>query len=89
LTLNVSLTGEERARVKQVARDVLAALRPTFDLIDWQKKALTLNRAHVTIEDELFKLSQAYNPETYNQKCDALFLHVQQHNKNDGTTSVA
>jgi type I restriction enzyme, R subunit len=89
LTLNVSLTGEERARVKQVARDVLAALRPTFDLIDWQKKALTLNRARVTIEDELFKLSQAYNPETYNQECDALFLHVQQHNKNDGSTSVA
>ncbi len=56
LTLNVSLTDEERAQVKQVARDVLAALLPTFDLIDWQKKALTLNRARVTIEDKLFKL---------------------------------
>ena len=62
---------------------------PTFDLIDWQKKSLTLNRARVTIEDELLKLPQAYNQEIYNQKCDALFLHIQEHNKNDGTISVA
>jgi type I restriction enzyme, R subunit len=85
----VSFTEEERVQVKEIARDVLEALRPTFYVPDWQKKSVTFNRVRVIIEDKLYKLQQIYGKELYHQKCEALFIHVQEQYKNDGTTSVA
>lgn len=90
LTLDVSLPEEERAQVKQIARDVLAALRPTFNVPDWQKQAQIFNRAYVIIEDELLNLPQdAYSKELFEQKRNTLLLYVREHYKNDGTISVA
>src|SRR6266487_3773635 len=85
----ISLKEEECTQVKEIARDVLEALYPTFNVPDWHKKSVTFNRVRVTIEDNLNKLLQIYGKELYDQKCDALFIYVQEHYKNDGSISVA
>jgi type I restriction enzyme R subunit len=90
LATDAPLSKDDHVQVKKVARDLLAALRPTFNVIDWQKKPVTLGRAYGIIEDELFKLPQpTYRQEVSEQKCGMMFLYVQERYKNDGTTSVA
>ncbi len=90
LTLNVALSEQEHIQVKAMVRTLLVALRPSFDVIDWQKKQQMLGRVQTTIEDELRGLAQIlHNDEYYKQKCKDVYLYVQVHYKNDGTTSVA
>ncbi|MDQ2906353.1 MAG: type I restriction endonuclease subunit R [Chloroflexota bacterium] len=89
LALNVSLSQEEHTQVKQIARTLLAALLPTFSVPDWQKKSQTFSRVRITIEDELLNLPAIYSQELANQKCDDLFLYVQERYSNDGSASVA
>ncbi len=90
LATDASLSKDDHDQVKRVVHDLLTALRPTFNVIDWQKKPVTLGRAYSIIEDELFELPQpTYSREVSGQKCSAIFLYVQERYKNDGTTSVA
>ncbi len=90
LALDATLSPEEHAQVKKVAQTILTALRPTFDILDWQKKPLTLGRVSTVIEDGLLQLpQQVYSVELCAQKHGALFLYVQEHYKNDGGFSVA
>lgn len=90
LVADMSLSRDDHVQVKKVARDLLAALRPTFNVLDWQKKPITLGRAYSIIQDVLFELpQQTYSQDVIEQKCGTMFLHVQEHYKNDGTTSVA
>ncbi len=90
LTLNIPLSEEEHNQVKEIACSLLEKLRPTFSVIDWHKKPLTLGRAYAAIEDELLKLPQTpYSQDLYEQRRDVLFLYVQERYKNDGSISVA
>lgn len=90
LTLNLFLSAEEHDQVKEIARALLAELRPTFDILDWQKKPQTLGRVYTAIEDALSDLPDScYTQELRTQKLEALYQYVQERYKNDGTTSVA
>ncbi|MBK7355656.1 type I restriction endonuclease subunit R [Propionivibrio sp.] len=70
------LSGEERAEVKKVARELLTRLKDLL-VLNWRQKAAARSQLKLTIEDTLDSgLPRAYTPELYNQKCSAVFEHV-------------
>jgi len=70
------LSGDERAEVKKVARDLLARLKELL-VLNWRQKSTSRSQLKLTIEDTLDAgLPRAYTPELYNQKCSAVFEHV-------------
>ncbi|MGB5062716.1 MAG: type I restriction endonuclease subunit R [Candidatus Competibacter sp.] len=70
------LTGEERAEVKKVARELLVRLKGLL-VLNWRQKSTARSQLKLTIEDTLDTgLPRAYTPELYNQKCSAVFEHV-------------
>ncbi len=70
------LSGEERAEVKKVARDLLARLKALL-VLNWRQKSTARSQLKLTIEDTLDSgLPRAYTPELYHQKCSAVFEHV-------------
>ena len=70
------LTGEERAEVKKVARELLVRLKGLL-VLNWRQKSTARSQLKLTIEDTLDTgLPRAYTPELYNQKCSAVFDHV-------------
>ena len=70
------LSGEERAEVKKVARDLLERLKALL-VLNWRQKSTARSQLKLTIEDTLDTgLPRAYTPELYNQKCSAVFEHV-------------
>ena len=70
------LSGEERAEVKKVARELLGRLKALL-VLNWRQKAAARSQLKLTIEDTLDAgLPRAYTPELYHQKCSAVFEHV-------------
>jgi type I restriction enzyme R subunit len=70
------LSGEERAEVKKVARELLTKLKRLL-VLNWRQKSMARSQLKLTIEDTLDSgLPRAYSPELYNQKCSAVFEHV-------------
>lgn len=70
------LSAEERDRVKEVARDLLARLRAMFTL-DWQKTAQARARVQDAIEQVLDdELPPAYTPELFKAKAVVVFQHI-------------
>ncbi|GAB1719602.1 MAG: DEAD/DEAH box helicase [Nitrosospira sp.] len=70
------LSGEERAEVKKVARELLVKLKGLL-VLNWRQKSMARSQLKLTIEDTLDSgLPRAYTPELYNQKCSAVFEHV-------------
>ena len=70
------LSGEERAEVKKVARELLARLKALL-VLNWRQKSAARSQLKLTIEDTLDSgLPRAYTPELYQQKCSAVFEHV-------------
>ena len=70
------LSGEERAEVKKVARELLARLKGLL-VLNWRQKSTARSQLKLTIEDTLDTgLPRAYTPELYHQKCSAVFEHV-------------
>lgn len=70
------LSPEEQAEVKKVARHLLARIKDLL-VINWRNKTSARSKVKLAIEDELDTgLPRAYTPETYRQKCSAVFEHV-------------
>ncbi len=70
------LSGEERAEVKKVARELLARLKDLL-VLNWRQKSTARSQLKLAIEDTLDSgLPRAYTPELYRQKCAAVFEHV-------------
>ena len=70
------LSGEERAEVKRVARELLNKLKLLL-VLNWRQKSAARSQLKLTIEDVLDTgLPRTYTPELYRQKCSALFEHV-------------
>lgn len=70
------LSGEERAEVKKVARELLERVKGLL-VLNWRKKAAARSTLRLAIEDALDAgLPRAYTPELYQQKCSAVFEHV-------------
>lgn len=72
------LSSGERAEVKKVARELLERLKELL-VLNWRHKSTARSQLKLTIEDTLDTgLPRAYTPDLYNQKCSAVFEHVDQ-----------
>jgi type I restriction enzyme R subunit len=73
----VELTKQELEAVKKVARDLLHALKVEKLALDWRKRQQARAAVRLAIEDTLDRgLPNAYLPEMFRQKCEAVYLHV-------------
>lgn len=72
------LTGAERAKVKQSAKELVERIKQLL-VLNWQQKAAARAQLKLLIEDALdIGLPRAYTPELYKQKCEAVFAHIEQ-----------
>jgi len=72
------LSGSDRAKVKQSARELVEKIKQLL-VLNWQQKAAARAQLKLLIEDALdIGLPRAYTPELYQQKCEAVFAHVEQ-----------
>jgi type I restriction enzyme R subunit len=71
----VTLTSEETAEVKKVAKSLLAKLKKEKLVLDWRKQQTTRAMVLTTIKDVLDELPRAYTKELYEQKCDTVYQH--------------
>jgi type I restriction enzyme R subunit len=70
------LSGDERAELKKVARDLLERLKQLL-VINWRQKSAARSQLKLAIEDALDSgLPRAYTRDLYQQKCSAVFEHV-------------
>jgi type I restriction enzyme R subunit len=72
---NITLTQQEAAEVKKVARSLLEKLKQEKLVLDWRKQQTTRAMVRTTIQDILDQLPRAYTKELYEQKCDVVFQH--------------
>ena len=72
---NITLTPQEAAEVKKVARSLLEKLKQEKLVLDWRKQQATRAMVLVTIQDILNELPRAYTKELYDQKCDVVYQH--------------
>jgi type I restriction enzyme R subunit len=71
------LSGAEKKRIKQVARELLATLKRDKLVLDWRKTQQTRAAVRVEIEKELDSgLPTAYDANLFQQKADAVYAHV-------------
>lgn len=73
----LELTSKERKQVKQTARKLLEVLKAEKLTLDWRKRQQARAAVKVAIEEILDQqLPEAYTPEVYQQKCEAIYQHV-------------
>jgi len=72
------LSDSDRAKVKQSARDLVERIKELL-VLNWQQKSSARARLKLQIEEALdIGLPRAYTPELYQQKCEAVFAHIEQ-----------
>ncbi|MFM7265845.1 MAG: type I restriction enzyme endonuclease domain-containing protein, partial [Cyanobium sp.] len=68
----------DRAKVKQSARELVQRIKDLL-VLNWQQKFDARAKLEVVIEEALdIGLPRAYTPELYQQKCEAVFAHIEQ-----------
>jgi type I restriction enzyme R subunit len=70
-----TLTDDERAQVKRIARELLERITDRL-VLDWRRKAETREAARVLVRDVLDELPGAYDPDTWQRKTDIVFNHI-------------
>ena len=73
---NKTLTDQEKAEVKKVARTLLDTLKCEKLVLDWRKKQQAKADVQVTIGEILDRLPASYSKEVYAQLCIDVFQHV-------------
>jgi type I restriction enzyme R subunit len=74
---DVKLSKKERKQVKQAARDLLAVLKAEKLTLDWRKRQQSRAAVRVAIEQFLDeRLPEAFTPDMFLQKCEAVYQHV-------------
>ena len=71
----MTLTKQERAEVKKVAKTLLEKLKQEKLVLDWRKQQTTRAMVFTTIKEILDQLPRAYTKELYEQKCDTVYQH--------------
>lgn len=79
------LSDEERAQVKQIATKQMAHITDRL-VLDWRHKAETREAARVLVRDVLDELPEAYDPEIWQRKTDAVFNHIFASYYDDGSS---
>jgi len=72
---DITLTKQETADVKKVARTLLEKLKAEKLVLDWRKQQQTRAMVFTTVKDVLDELPRTYTPELYEQKCDLVYQH--------------
>ena len=72
---NITLTKQETAEVKKVAKSLLEKLKQEKLVLDWRKQQTTRAMVLVTVQDSLNELPRVYSKELYEQKCDLVYQH--------------
>jgi type I restriction enzyme R subunit len=73
----LALTAKERKQVKAAARKLLEVLKAEKLTLDWRKRQQARAAVKVAIEEILDQqLPDAYTPEVYQQKCEAVYQHI-------------
>jgi type I restriction enzyme R subunit len=86
---NITLTPQEAAEVKKVARSLLEKLKQEKLVLDWRKQQTTRAIVLVTIQDILNELPRAYTKELYDQKCDVVYQHFYESYSGQGNSIYA
>ena len=76
VTPEVTLGKAEREAVKQLARDLLAALKRERLVLDWRKKQQARAAVQVAIEEGLSNLPEAYDSDRFQQTVTAVYQHI-------------
>ena len=71
----ITLTKQETAEVKKVAKSLLEKLKAEKLVLDWRKQQTTRAMVFMTIWDILDRLPRVYTKELYDQKCDVVYQH--------------
>ena len=71
----LTLTNQETAEVKKVAKVLLEKLKKEKLVLDWRKQQTTRAIVLTTIKDVLDQLPRAYTKDLYEQKCDTVYQH--------------
>ena len=80
------LTATETAAVKNAARKLLKRIEDKL-VLDWKHRQQTLSDMRVTIGKTLdAELPEAYNPEIFDRKVNAVFDHIHLSYSNNGTS---
>ena len=70
------LTTAEVKKVKEVAREMLEALKREKLVLEWRKRQTTRAAVKLCVEEYLDKLPAAFNAHLYRAKCDLVYQHV-------------
>jgi type I restriction enzyme R subunit len=78
------LTEAEKLEVKKVARSLLELLKREKLVLDWRKEQRTRAAVQVAVHEVLDSLPGKYEADLYEQKCEAVYLHVFESYWDDG-----
>ncbi len=70
------LSGAVNGKVKKIAKDLLDTLKAERLVLDWRKKQQACAAVHLEIERVLDRLPEAYTPDLYREKCEAVYQHI-------------
>ena len=73
---NIKLNREERAKVREVATQLLDTLKAECLVLDWRKNQRTRAEVMVAIKEWLDRLPETYGSHLYDEKCEQVYQHV-------------
>jgi type I restriction enzyme R subunit len=79
-----TLTKDQEAEVKKIARELLERLKNQLLVLDWKKRQQTRAAVQVAIEENLEPLPEAYDKSLWQEKCSRVFEHVFEAYQGDG-----
>ena len=74
--LELELTEAERDEVKAVSKKLLTTLKQEKLVLDWRKRQQSRAAVRLTIDEILDELPECYEPNIYDQKCEAVYQHI-------------
>ena len=84
--LELELTEAERDEVKAVSKKLLATLKQEKLVLDWRKRQQSRAAVRLTIDEILDELPECYEPNIYDQKCEAVYQHIYESYYGDGNS---
>ena len=70
------LTESEKNKVKGVAKKLLETLKQEKLVLDWRKQQQSRAAVKLSVQMILDELPECYEPEIYDQKCEAVYQHI-------------
>ena len=80
------LTKSEKNKVKGVAKKLLGTLKQEKLVLDWRKQQRTRAAVKLSVQMILDELPECYEPEIYDQKCEAVYQHIYESYYGDGNS---